>query len=146
MSLKTIHKGLKAIKGHRSLKISPILSRIEWPLTFLNKRIDRLCTAQHNLSIHLFIEHKGEQNIATFNSKGSTCVWVCVCERETLSSACIICRSVSSKQAHLQNLATYDMQHTMCRSKNSKWALFLNTCKIYFFETLNLAFKMAFLH
>ena len=67
MSLKTIHKGLKAIKGHRSLKISPILSRIEWPLTFLNKRIDRLCTAQHNLSIHLFIEHKGEQNIATFS-------------------------------------------------------------------------------
>ena len=68
---------------------------------------------------------------------------VCVCDKD---KARIICRSVYSKQAHLQNLVTYDMQHTMCRSENSKWAPFFNTCKIYFFETLNLAFKMAFLH
>ena len=53
MSLKTIHKGSKAKKGPRSLKISPIWSRIEWPLTYLNKRIDRLCCAVHNLSIRL---------------------------------------------------------------------------------------------
>ena len=141
MSLKTIHKGSKAKKGTRSLKISPIWSRIEWPLTHLNKPIDRLCCAVHNLSIRLFIEHKGVQNIATFISKGSTCV--CVCDKVI---AHIICRSVYSKQARLQNLVTYDMQHTMCRSENSKRAPFFNTCKIYFFKTLNSAFKIAFLH
>ena len=83
MSLKTIHKGLKAKKGPRSLKISPILSRIEWPLTFLNKRIDRLCTAQHNLSIHLFIEHKGNKILPHAVQKDRL-VCECVFVREKL--------------------------------------------------------------
>ena len=37
-------------------------------------------------------------------------------------------------------------QIKICRSKNSKWGLLLRTCKIKFFVTLNMAFRMTFLH
>ena len=116
MSLKTIHKGSKAKKGPRSLKISPIWSRIEWPLTYLNKRIDRLCCAVHNLSIRLLRTVWGYTILPQ--------KWYC----------------------DKWDFAGIRANQNVSIRKLKMGTFFFNACKIYFFETLNLAFKMAFLH
>ena len=108
-------KRLKGQKGPRSLKISPLWSRNVWPLPFLNKRIDRLCCAVHNLSIRLFRK--------------------CDATQSWHKSATVISEILQGYE-----------QFTICQSKNSKFQYLLRACKIKFFMTWKLAFRMTFLH
>jgi len=80
-------------------------------------------------------------------TNGSTdCVVQCTICRSVCSELCEATQSYHKSDTVISEILQGSGQIKMCQSENSKWAPFFNAYKIYFFKTLNLAFKMAFLH
>ena len=81
-----------------------------------------------------------------WTNRSTDCVVRCTICRSVCLELCEATQSYHKSYTVISEILQGSGQIKMCQSENSKWAPFFNTYKIYFFKTLNLAFKMAFLH